>query len=183
MEQLPTNYANSKIYTIRSHQTQLFYIGSTRDELRKRLHSHKKCYDRWTKGGYHYVSSFDIIKYDDHYIELLENYPCENKNELTRREGQLIRENMVNVVNKNIAGRTNQEIQIEKKDIYNTSKKNWRENNKAKIKAHYAEIKEELKQLNSVIHICECGGKYTRQNKTRHLNTEKHLDYLMIQTL
>jgi hypothetical protein len=43
----------------------------------------------------------------DWYIELYEDYICERKEQLTQREGQVIRE--IGTLNKLIAGRTKQE--------------------------------------------------------------------------
>ena len=84
-------YQNGKIYSIRSHQTDDVYIGSTCLSLAKRIYGHRADYNMWKKGTRHYVTSYDILTYNDNYIELLENYPCGGKNELLRREGQLIR--------------------------------------------------------------------------------------------
>jgi hypothetical protein len=55
-------------------------------------------------------------KYDDVRIELIEEFPCENKMELNKREGHYIR--TLECVNKLVAGRT---------------KKEWREDNKEKF--------------------------------------------------
>jgi hypothetical protein len=49
------------------------------------------------------------LKYDDHYIELLETITYNDKKELNIREGYHIVQNIENIVNKNIAGRTRQE--------------------------------------------------------------------------
>lgn len=108
-------YQNGKIYSIRSHQTEDIYIGSTINTLPKRLDGHKKSFKSWNdnKKG-HYVSSFEIMKYDDYYIELIENYPCNNKNELERQEGIHIRSN--DCVNKRIAGRTEKEHYDDNRD-------------------------------------------------------------------
>ena len=48
-----------------------------------------------------------IDDWNDWYIELYENYPCENKEQLNKREGEIIRE--IGTVNKQIAGRTYKE--------------------------------------------------------------------------
>jgi len=106
-------YHNGKIYAIRSHQTPDVYIGATCTTLTKRLSEHKSHYKKNNK----YYTSFEILKYPDYYIELVEEVKCENKMELTRREGQIIRETE-NCVNKVIAGRTNRE---------------WREDNKEEL--------------------------------------------------
>jgi hypothetical protein len=101
-------YKNGKIYIIRSNQTEMVYVGSTRLPLHKRLQQHKKNYKKWKNGKYGYTTSYKIIKYDDAYIELYEDYACNNKKELNRREGELMRKTK-NLVNKCIAGRTKEE--------------------------------------------------------------------------
>ena len=77
-----TKYENGKIYTIRSYQTDKYYIGSTCSPLSKRLYQHRTDYRQYQKHEHRYVTSCEIIKYDDHYIELLEKFPCSSKNEL-----------------------------------------------------------------------------------------------------
>ena len=99
-----TDYNNSKIYSIKSFKTDKIYIGSTSTLLNQRLSKHKNNYKSWNEGKYHYVTSFEIIKHGDYYIELIENYPCKSKSELEKREGELIWQND-NTINKCIAGR------------------------------------------------------------------------------
>ena len=146
---MPPNFANAKIYAIRSHQTEQIYIGSTTQPLYKRFHRHKTMY----------CSSKEIMKYPDCYIELLENYACSDKNELHRREGELIR--LHNCVNKNIAGRTPVEYKVDNKDFLFARDKQYREDNKQKITEKYN---------------CFCGGKYINSHKQEHFKSKKHLE-------
>lgn len=96
------DYSTGKIYVIRSHHTNRYYIGSTRHEIIKRLRTHKRQYQEQKQ----YLSSYEILKYEDAYIELLEEFPCTSKAELEKREGELIKLHRPNCVNLNIAGRT-----------------------------------------------------------------------------
>jgi hypothetical protein len=103
-------YQNGKIYTIRSHSYDGYYIGATCQPLYKRLHQHQSNYKNlpnriMKKNKVSRCSSYDIICCGDAYIELLENYPCKDKNELEKREGELIREHsktnkIVNIMKK-----------------------------------------------------------------------------------
>ena len=63
-------------------------------------------------------------------LELYENYPCNNKKELERREGEIIRQFKAdinyNVINKAIAGRTHKEYTEDNKDkILEQKKQYW----------------------------------------------------------
>jgi hypothetical protein len=85
------NYKEGKIYLLRSFQTDDVYIGSTCQSLAKRKGQHKGDYKRHSETS-RYVSSFKLCQYEDMYIELLEEYPCESKEQLHRKEGMFIRD-------------------------------------------------------------------------------------------
>lgn len=107
------NYELGKIYTIRSSETVGVYIGSTCQSLAVRFGGHKAHYKRNNS-----ITSRHIFDYgvENAYIELLENYPCNSKEELHKREGEHIRmmENCINHV-KNI-GLPKQEILKQQKE-------------------------------------------------------------------
>ena len=65
-----------------------------------------------------FYSKIIELGFDDFYIELYENYPCNSKEELNKREGEVIRE--IGTLNSNIAGRTKEEY----KKIYYEKIKN-----------------------------------------------------------
>lgn len=183
------NYQNGKIYTIRSHQTEEFYIGSTIQSLPERFRDHKSKFNKFQNNGkVNYITSFKILEYDDAHYELYENCPCNDKNELTRREGEIIRATP-NCVNKVIPGRTHKQyyqdnaeaIKEQKKQYYQDNieaKKQYRQVNakaiKAKTKQYRQANAEKIKQK----HDCPCGGKYTTVNKSIHFKTKKHQKYL-----
>jgi hypothetical protein len=202
----PMNYANGKIYTIRSYQTDEIYIGSTTQSLSKRLSCHKADYNKWKNGKCHYVTSFKLLDYDDVYIELLEEYPCDNRAQLEKKEGEYIRKTD-KCVNKNITGRTKKEYNEMNKDKIKTQKQAYYIENKdilsQKHKVYHDENKEHLLEkgreyyninkalidqkhreyynknkdrLNEKIN-CECGGVYNSTHKARHFKTLKHMNY------
>ncbi len=82
-------YKNGKIYILKSPHTNNFYIGSSIVDLEQRKRRHEADY-RGFKGitpqFRNYRSSFKVIEDGDHFIELIENYPCCNKKELEMRE-------------------------------------------------------------------------------------------------
>lgn len=87
------DYKEGKIYAIRSPNTDKYYIGSTTQRLHKRFHAHKKEKNTTT--------SKLVLECGDAYIELLELCSCNSKDELSKREGELIREHKDKIVNKN----------------------------------------------------------------------------------
>lgn len=174
------DYKNGKIYTIRSNQTDDIYIGSTCSPLYKRLYNHKQHYNSWVNRGKNYMSSYEIIKYDDCYIELLEEYPCENKQQLRKREGELQRE--MKCVNKEIAGRTKKEWYDDNKDrILENKKQKYNDNrdklNKIKLNYYYRNKDEILKKKKEKM-TCECGSNFRKCEKSRHEITKKHQNYI-----
>ena len=106
-QQKINKYHHSKIYAIRSHQTNKIYIGSTTQQLAKRLYEHKHISNT--------TSKLLIEQYDDVYIELLELFKCENREELHKKEGEYMRLHKDIIVNKYIAGRTTKEYEIDNK--------------------------------------------------------------------
>ncbi len=148
-------YHNSKIYTIRSYKTDLYYIGSTTQSLSQRMAQHR---------SHKNTKAIDILIFDDAYIELLENIKCDNKEELTKREGELIREHKNNIVNICINGRTykeyrndnkekmkeyNKKYQLENKDRLNELKKKYRDEHKEHKKEYDKQY--QLKKKNQLI--------------------------------
>ena len=78
-----------KIYIIRSHQTNDVYYGSTIQKyLSKRMCQHKEIYKLYLKNEINFITSFDIIKFEDAYIELVEEIEFENKEQLYALEGK-----------------------------------------------------------------------------------------------
>ena len=82
------NYSLGKIYKIVCRITGEVYVGSTCEKtLARRLVAHRsacKIYHEQNKGNY--FSSFQIILRGDYYIDLLENFQCNNSDELRKKE-------------------------------------------------------------------------------------------------
>ena len=135
------DYKNSKIYTIRSPQTDKYYIGATTQPLSKRFWTHKNMLN---------CSSREIIGLGDAYIELLEEFSCDTKEQLSKREGELQRDHKASIVNVRLEGRTRQEYSTtdifkkcvnkyqskpEIKEIMKENAKQYAINNREKINA------------------------------------------------
>jgi len=102
------DYSKGVIYTIRCLNDPNIYVGSTIQPLSLRMGGHRTAYNKNKMLG----QNKEIVKdINDWKIELYELYPCLTKQELCRREGEIIRE--IGTLNKNIAGRTKQEYSKE----------------------------------------------------------------------
>jgi hypothetical protein len=129
------NYELGKIYKIIDNTNDNIYIGSTCEHLLSiRLAKHRAKYRMYIKNNSSsdYYTSFEILKNDDFSIILVEDYPCENKDQLRMRERYHIENSKC--VNKRIDGRTDKEYG-----------KFYREKNKEKLLQQYETNKEVIK--------------------------------------
>jgi hypothetical protein len=98
------NYQDGQIYTIRCRtDNALIYVGSTTMTLSRRMVAHRCSSKTSNRKIYQSING----NWDDWYIELYEVFPCENKQELNKREGEIIRE--IGTLNSAIPGRTHAE--------------------------------------------------------------------------
>ncbi len=169
------DYKKGKIYTIRcTEDPTLIYVGSTIQLLSQRWTDHKKRCNHDTSNAYNlkvYTKIREVGGVAKFYIELYEDYPCENKEQLLKREGEIIRQ--IGTLNKVIAGRTKQEYNKEyydhhkdylkecNKKYYDTNKETISENRKEKIK-------------------CVCGCEGTKRNLYRHQKSKQHIQLMEI---
>ena len=152
---MPTNYQNAKIYSIRSRsRPDLIYIGSTTQGLAKRF----SCHNSHFRNNRLICSSKRVIEIGDAYIELIEPYACANRNELERREGEIIRS--MDCVNNQIPGRTIQE---------------YREDNKEHIKQYREEHKEQSQQYGKQ-HYIDNKEEINRKHTQHYLDNKEHTD-------
>jgi len=126
------DYSKGKIYKLWSPELpeDMIYIGSTVNELYKRLCQHKKPSNK-SSSSYIFFSANNVK------IELIENYPCKDKNELTRREGEWIRK--LKCINKVVAGRTKEEWCEDNKELLVQKSKEYYNKNSDKIKEQHKE--------------------------------------------
>jgi hypothetical protein len=131
------NYENSKIYKLWSPSKNLVYIGSTTQTLAQRLSKHL---DTFKKNRSNRSASI-VLECGDYKMELLEKYPCNNKQELFIKEGEHIRTN--ECINKQIAGRTQQQYIEENKEKINKKNKIRRDDDeyREKMKLYFREYR------------------------------------------
>jgi hypothetical protein len=106
---------------------------------------HQKAYKKKSTS---YYTAFEIFKFGDAYIELIEEGDFESKQALQKREGELIR--TMKCVNKRVAGRDcseyYQEHKEERKQYYNDNLEKRKEQMKQYDLKHAEERKETNKQ-------------------------------------
>ena len=176
-------YNRGKVYKIVSPSTDLVYIGSTIQPLHKRLCEHRTKYKQFLKGTYCNITSFEIMKYGDAEIYLIQLCDCQSKMELERCERSHIES--IECVNKTIPGRTKKEYYIdnkekikqyyiENKELICKQKKEYYIENKELIckqkKQHYIdhpEIKKQYYQKNKEL-ICKKKREYYEDNKDKN---------------
>ena len=130
-ENIDNKYQNGKIYKIWDNGFNKCYIGSTVQELSKRMAGHRNDYQCWITGSSkQFKTSFSLFEefgIENCKIELLESYPCNSKDELFAREGHHQREH--ECINKRIECRTRKEYREDHKD----DMRQYRQDNKERI--------------------------------------------------
>ena len=166
------DYQNSKIYKIMSHLGDKVYVGSTaKKTLAMRMAHHRNDYRVWknqTAKKQNKIMSYDLFDeygVDNCFIELIENYACNSKDEKNAREAHWIRS--TDCVNKKIPCRT-------KRQYYDDNIDHFREKGREYSKAYF----EKHKESKLAIIQCECGSSHTKCNTTRHQKTQRHQSYL-----
>src|SRR5208282_3489040 len=87
-------YKNGKIYKVIGGEKE--YYGSTTRKLNTRWAEHKYQYNEFKQKRRTHTTIYDIfdeVGIDNCIIELVEDYPCENKKELLERETYYIQNN------------------------------------------------------------------------------------------
>ena len=149
-------YKNGKIYTIRCKtDNNLIYVGSTiENRLSARFGKHK-----YQKGCYLYKfinTPENKTLWDDWYIELYEEYPCENKMQLVKRENEIIRN--VATINK-IGYRTEESIKEYYKEYTEKNKDKIKERNKIYVENNRDKILQKKSEYNEA----------NRENKSNYM--------------
>ena len=174
-------------YKITSNKNTETYIGSTTMDIETRLIKHK-CDAKQRPHLSKFFTFMNEHGRDDFDIDIVEEYPCETKEQLEKREGEIIRE--MGTLNQRKAGRTRKEYKQEfaeyLKVFARENKKKWRTENREHYvekergykKTYREKYKEELKEKTSTKVECECGGHYTMSHKAEHIQSKKHQKYL-----
>ena len=181
------DYSKSKIYQISNTKRKEVYVGSTTQPLHKRFHQHKRDCKRYRCSS-HILFDEDP---DNCLITLIENYPCETKEEVLKRERYYI-ENM-KCLNKIVPTRSHKEYyrnnvkgikqkiadyRHKNRTTLNAKRKQYRKQNPELFKRLSKEYYERNKdKINSKIE-CECGVSVTKYHLQNHKKTKLHQKHL-----
>jgi hypothetical protein len=102
-------------------------------------------------------------------LEYNKEYRENNKEEISEKQKEWYENNKEQISEKH------KEYYENNKEKISEQKKDYYENNKEKIKEYYENNKEKYKEK----YKCECGGKYTFQNKSTHEKSLKHKEYCL----
>ena len=188
------DYSKGKIYKILNNIDDEIYVGSTIEKLSTRMAHHRYSLKKRPHIKlYDHMNKLDVKNF---YIELIENYPCNDGDELRAREGYYIRE--IGTLNKNVAGRPPQEYKkqywdahkekyneekrksrLDNKDEINEQRRNRYPENKETYKTYYNNNKERIKQQKSERIQCSiCGCHLNKSNLSTHQKTKKCKSYV-----
>ena len=198
------NYQNGKIYCIRNNIDDDIYVGSTTQPLSKRMAWHRQSTKKEAKKHYKLYQKMNEVGIDNFYIELFEKYPCDSKEELFRKEGEVMRE-LKPILNSKIQGRTLEEWLDDNKEYLTQERKNRYERNKDQIlekkkeywkekrdelllknqkrfeenkETYYQNVKKKRQQNKHIKFHCECGSVVCMMDKSNHLKTKKHKTFI-----
>ena len=144
------DYKNGKIYCIRNIIDDDIYVGSTIQKLSKRMAVHRMTAELSIKKHIALYAKMNDLGIDAFYIELIEECPCDNQEQLLRTEGSYIRQ--IGTLNTRVAGRN-------KKEYWDANKDSTA-----------------LKKKETI--TCGCGSCCRYSDKARHERTNKHKQWL-----
>ena len=165
-------YQDGKIYKILNSETSDIYVGATCQRLAKRMMNHRT---RVKEGKETLLyNKMRDIGIEHFYIELIENYPCENSEQLNKREGDWMRK--IATLNEKVAGRTKKEYKTDCKEKIKEQGKEYYEQKQDEICAKH---RQRYNEITSVKMTCEvCGTIHNKKNKPLHLRSKKHQEAL-----
>lgn len=147
-----------RIYKIESKSSSKVYVGSTTTSLEKRMSRHRTNFRRYSRGQpAPYTSSFELLVGDCRII-LLDEGPFRDRRELHEKEREYIESlDSVNILHPT---RSPEEYREDNRDRIKEQKREWYHRNKPIRKTEHFD--------------CDCGGRYTTQNKRVHQRTARH---------
>ena len=179
-------YPEYIIYKLCSDECDLFYVGSTRNMVERRRCHKSRCNNPNDK-AYNQKKYQNIREFGG--FENWRLVPIEKMENVSRFEAEC-REEVVRVelnakmnsIRASCGGMTEKEYmkeyRQEHQDYFKEYNDNYRKENREYFDNYRKEHKEEIYRKKNENFQCECGGRFTKQNKSKHLKSQKHLQYL-----
>ena len=179
------DFTKAKIYKITNNYNDDIYVGSTCNTLVKRFSEHKLAIrDKKNKNRPIY-QLMEEIGFERFRIQLICDYPCEDKYSLRQKEGDYIRQ--MGTLNKQIAGYDKNRDNVQeynkqwelnhKEERTEQHKRNYQEK-KGEINEKRREIYKENKEKIRVRVICSCGADICKRDLSKHIKTKRHTDII-----
>jgi len=155
------DYSKSMIYKLccKNPEIKEIYVGSTTNLIKRKYHHKSDCYNKNSKkyNSYKYQFIRQNGGFQNFDMVLIENFACENKRELEKRERYFMEvlNATLNSYTPFLTEEENKELILEKQKEYNKKHKKERYN-------------------------CICGSNIRLVDKKKHFRTTKHLDYIRI---
>ena len=187
---MDNKYINSVVYKIycKDENVKDIYVGSTIN-FKKRCKDHKSRCNNINSEKYNYkLYKFirDNGNFDNFIIEIIKEYPCENKNQLETEEDKYIVE-LNPTLNSFRASRNQKQYYEDNKEKLAEKDKQYYEKNSEKIKEkskqYYENNKERIAERKKIKTICPCGSYYRLSDKTKHVRSQKHKAYEFLNSI
>ena len=137
-------YNNGKIYRLVNSVDNEFYVGSTCLTLCKRLYRHKT--DAKRRPNVKIYSHLNTIGFENVKIVLIEEYPCNSKMELERKERYWI-EQLKPTLNQKIPTRTQKEYRDANPEKIRESNANYQAKNREKLRKYREDNAERIREI------------------------------------
>jgi hypothetical protein len=172
------DYSKGKIYCIKNVIDDDKYYGSTIEPLAVRWRKHKTARNMENFKHRPIYKKMNELGIENFFIELVEEYSCNNKLELFAREKHWVKE--YGTLNQNIPSRTKKEYNLDNKEKLSEQSRQYKIEHKEQIaerrKLYYETHKEQRKQYleNNKDHIKQRTQLYEQKNKD-HIKERKQL--------
>jgi len=192
----PNVYARGKIYKIVRDGTDQIYVGHTTEpRLSRRMNGHRSDFCSWKAGKRKYCSSFAMLDGGPCRIVLIEDFPCQNIDQLKAREQHyidLFKPICVNI-QRAIDLRTDDERRADKsqsdaryraanRDAIRVKDAEYRAANRDAIRVKDAQFRaanrDAIRVKDAEVVACECGANVSRGCLSRHKKRQKHIQQM-----
>jgi hypothetical protein len=179
------DYSKIMMYKIVSNDLNIreCYVGST-TEFTKRKYNHKSSCTN-VNGKKYNLKVYQFIRDNGDWhnwsMVLIEMFLCTNHLESLQRERYWC-EHLNTTLNSLVPSRSQKEYIVANIDHITDQQKQYREANREHIREQKKQYREEhmekIKYRKNTVLICQCGCSYTRANKSQHIRSEKHKEYV-----